>query len=551
MELPRYHDSRGQRWTLVAASKVTRLCPSLQSWRIVAESEILPRRSARAVRDELSRFADHPPDVSPPRFYLRGDEHHANDFYNVTEQVRATVSPSNNPDLWAYADRLAGRELLRTTVLPDPHQSLWSSNIMRLGRKLTDDVDVEGVLLASDWTPSFNARSMSWPWCPGMEDLSGERFPWVFIDGQPSALERLRLLDELRKRAQANLRALMEALGQQARLAVCLSMNKGRPWVVSPADLSKIGIVPVLDAAGCSLDDLEKPEAVLRTAETALAATPHALVGAEPAVESLLQGWGIAPLRITRNRIHSGATRGRVDPSVLVIRSREDGWSHAWDDATRPLNVTAARVVAVLAQIGVPCGIVDESEFDRRSSDGEQTALVVLAPARSLRCSTVERLSRQMDARKLLVAVEPVAHLIEGEASADLERLLARRRCLRIGGRGRDLQRDLVSALAKAGVESAVRLFRRDSGRPPMQTQQLLNHAPPTRYVTVMHRDESSLECLLEAEGQSDMERLEDGSWHACPYWHANEKTYAELEIAPDAPAVFRMSDAAAPRRRQ
>ncbi len=545
MHLPTHIDARGKRWALLTAAHLARMLPGATAWCVEAEQLTLPRRSPRRVRELLRELATTSSDAQAPSFYLRGDEHHLNDFYDVTEHVASAVAPHAGRGAWRHVDRFLGREIVLTRCVRSVRPTLWTSELKRLARLLAPEIDADGLLLGADWHPPYQPESPSWPWDPAVGSAIGDRLPWLFVEGQPSAEVRLRAVDVLAERACAGLREMADALPRGLMLASGMPMAPRRPWLTSPKLLAASGILPVLDASGCSADDIGRPEAALRVAEMAAAGAgevaPHALLpDADTAAGDILRSWGLSPLAGPSRPGPTPPPSGRIEPAAIVVKSREDGWSYAWNEPTEALTGLAAQAVSVLVRRGIPCVVTDERGLLRYTDRGSSCA-VILAPARTVRASTVELLDQRIAARHAVIVVEPAPHLVDGEHSERLERLLVHRRIRRVGERPPELERDLVEALHKARIDGLVRLFRRHDGLAPRDVRQTALRDGTRLFVTAMHGEDAAIDCLLEVRGQYSLERREGEDWTPWEHWHANGNTYAEVEAHPHVAYSFRL----------
>lgn len=520
------HDSEKIRWVPLSAKEFARCFPRHESFLLMAETlNVKTSQDTKKLFDWIEEDS--------ARIYLKGDLHHANDFYDITERVRNALRRGGieQDDL---TQRLLGRRLLKTSVRQARRPHWWSGELSRGVREYAASLGVEGVFLGDDWSPDFNPDDPIYPWISSLESRVsgfGEWAGWLFETGEPSVGARTRFYTTLRALALDNLAAASEG----CRLGVGLPWNRQRPWWLSPWELASRGLVPFLTTTlPLTLDSLSGSE-MARLSE--MAATSWKGVRSHlwaPRSSKGVLGWAKGGGFLMEPKTFS--IEGRPPADVLLLVGREDAWAHGWDDTTTYLTRQTHRTIEMLSTKGIEFSVTDELSFVEMSAL-INPSLVLVGPCRSVLSGTVSLLREWVEKGKPLGFVEPYPYLVEGKRETSLEALLARRRVHRLAVED---ERSWRALFRRARIRPCFRVFDRLTGEPfsPLYRQTLEhNKERNDTFVTGAVHPRS---ILVELEGMRQGVLLRDGVEIPTVSWHADGNTYFELTLEPNVPYLLR-----------
>ena len=519
---------------IVAARGFARHVPTHETWTLRAKTARLAASRAPQARDLLGDLCVTPDGSELVAILLCGDEHHQTDLYDITDAVAE--------DIEGAARRLRGRDALQLVRERASSPSWWTRDLASVAAHASGAPDVHGVLLLADWMPRYDPDDRAIPDPnPGARHLDDpERsIGWAFLTGQPSASVRAEAFAGLRRQAVDNLRACVSALGGR-RLAVTLPSAKRRPWLLSPAEIAEAGAVPFLDVSQVTWDTLLRGKSALDIPEL----MPHpgrGIVYREPdtRVATALHGMGFDVLATSAHPAadipHAAAPPARV----AIIRSRHDGWAHAWDASAIASDAVVSRFAETLLSRGVPFAVLDEGALENPSSVADIDALLI-APARALSRACLDALTRHADRGGAILAVEPVPHVVDGKPSPALEGLLTHRRLWLSPGDEGTTGKLLDALLRRAKAWREAGVYARPGGDRARGAVHLLTVGEGVDYLTYWHGDEAATAILVERgaprRAETWAESGDDGGWRPARYWHADGRTYLEVEAEPHGP---------------
>ncbi|MAF09922.1 hypothetical protein CMK11_05660 [Candidatus Poribacteria bacterium] len=528
-------DSRGKRWTIVAAREFALRVPLHETWSLRANRARLSGSRTPETRDVLRDLCLTRDGSELVAILLRGDEHHQADLYDITAAVSGDIEEA--------ARRLRGRDALQLARERAPLPSWWTRDLARgLASQTRDAADVHGVLLLADWMPRYDPDDGAIPdptldgdtAAAGPEDSVG----WAFVSGQPAASVRVDVFARLRRQAATNLRACVAALGDGA-LAVALPSAKRRPWYLSPAQIAETGAVPFLDASQITWDGLLGGKSALDVAEL----MPHAgrgvvYRGPDARVSTALHGFGFDVLATEQ---HPAAHVPRADAMparVAIVRARHDAWAHAWDAPSVDADAVVARVAQEFVHRGIPYAVVDEGALE---SPGGLSAFaaVVMAPMRALTRRSLDRFTRYVRDGGVALAIEPLPHVVGGQPSPALEGLLGHRRLRTSPSAGEALAKALESLGRRASLARESGVYARPAGDPALGAAHVLTVADGVDYMTCWHGDEEASGILTERAAPRRAEIWDGRAWLPVRHWHADGHTYIEIDTPPHAPRTI------------
>ena len=153
-------DRSGRRWAVVSARQ-TRGCPS-QTLRarfadlpgnpgqVLEELRVLMKPHEKPHGNSHSDPSAANPQAKTLGYFLRGDEHHQADYYDITEHLR-------QPE--RVAERLANRRVARIDAAPGP-ASWWSENLPQTAVRILEATGADALLLTADWTPPASRAAL-------------------------------------------------------------------------------------------------------------------------------------------------------------------------------------------------------------------------------------------------------------------------------------------------------------------------------------------------------------------------------------------------------
>lgn len=518
------HDS--VQWAPLSAKEFARRFPRHESFFLVAEALNV------GTSEDMKRLFEWIEEDSA-RIYLKGDLHHASDFYDITDRVRNALRKggTEQDDL---TQRLLGRRLLKTSVRQARRPHWWSGELARGVREYAVSLGVEGVFLGDDWSPDFHPDDPIYPWISSLEShVSGfdEWAGWLFETGEPSVGARTRFYTTLRALALENLTAASEG----CRLGVGLSWNRQRPWWLSPWELASRGLVPFLTTTlPLTLDSLSGSE---RARLSEMAATSWKGVRSHlwaPRSSKGVLGWATGGGLLMEPKTFS--MEGRPPADALLLVGREDAWAHGWNDTTTYLTRQTQRTIETLSAKGIEFLVTDELSFVEMSVS-INPSLVLVGPCRSLLSGTVSFLREWVEKGKPLGFVEPCPYLVEGRRETSLEALLARRRVRRFAVEDEKSWRGLFR---RAGIRPSFRAFDRLTGEPFSLLYRQTLERGEERDDTFVTGAALPRPLLVELRGLRQGTLLRDGAEIPTLSWHADGNTYFECTLEPNVPYLLR-----------
>ncbi len=535
-DLPIRVDSRGKRWAIVSARDFARQAPGHDTWTLRANLSSLIASREPAARDVLLDLCVTRDGGELVAILLCGDEHHLTDLYDITDALTEDIDEA--------ARRLQGRDALQLAREPAALPSWWTRYLAgSLAVHAANAPDVHGVLLLADWMPRYDPddRAIPDPTNDGSLHLDDpeRNIGWAFLTGQPSAAVRAGVFAGLRRRAVDNLRRCVSALGDR-RLAVTLPSAKRRPWLLSPADIAEAGAVPFLDASQVTWDTLLRGKSALDIPEL-MPFEGRGVVYREPdtRVATALHGFGFDVLATSPHPTVDIPRADAMPARVAIIRSRQDAWVHAWDAGAIASDAVISRFADRLVARGIPYAVLDEGAFGSPAGLAGIDALV-LAPTRALSRVGLDVLTRHVVDGGMILAVEPVPHLVDGQPSPVLEGLLLHRRVWRSPGDAGSVAKALAAFLRRAKARREAGVYARPTGDLAREVVHLLTVGEGVDYMTYWHRDEAARSILLERRVPRSVETWcgsDDGrQWRSAHHWHADGRTYTEVETKPHTP---------------
>ncbi|MDA1190985.1 MAG: hypothetical protein O3A46_04790 [Candidatus Poribacteria bacterium] len=506
----------GFRWAVVSAEAfAARFEHATTS--LVAETFEFPQNRLSDGWRALTELQRLPEGHALRGYFLRGDAHHLSDFYDITDDVQTDEN---------VAARLAGRTVARVTAVGEPLPHWWSDGIEPALESFARESNANGVLLAEDWTPTFDAPNR-FPFCERVIDRFERRaempfreaVAWLFVTGEPSVRVRRAYAGAMRELARESLARWKRV----APLGVAFALTGKRRWWFAPTGAAEVGATPFVFAHAVEADKINHPAMRRRLSEVA-AGFGEALASAP------------TDPRLTTFHAHGIVGEGspippdaEPAPSVLLIESREDGWAHAWDDETRAIRRFGDRFTSWLETLGISYATVDETllrDFLKRF----QPALLALLPTRGLSAPTLELLEGWTNAKRHVLAVEPLPTLLDGKPSGRLEDWLRERRVRHIEADGDEPDKRLGRLLQRRNAVAPFHVVRRDDGFAPRGLFRRFLRDSAAEYAVFHHADPDSA-LLIERTRETPVQRWTGAKWEPAPHWHANGFTYAEIEL--------------------
>jgi hypothetical protein len=537
LSVPILTDERGIRWASVGARAYRRRFPDHRTWLLRAEPLAFPKASPVEVLRFIQFHATLESDRLP-LFFLKGDEYHPTEFYDITSHIGRCLESGDEREKHDIAGRLAGRYALRVLTERGRLPNWWTESLAEGFASLAEETDADGILLESDWLPAFDTNAPVYAWSD--EAFEPSEFPvvlpWLFEVGEPSVRARMRALQALSESAAENLARCAQAF-ERKRLGVAFPLTWQRAWMFSPYLLSRRGIVPFLTALSAAKEELSQGASLLRLAETSLTVTPtlrprfSARRGSE-ASTGFLNGWGflLTDGDASRPPLPDDAT---LRPRLLLIHPRDDAWAHSFDEQTPYFAHARSRLAEWLTERGIPFGVADEACLEEVIGR-IQPRLVLLAPCRSVRVETVRVLGEWMGTRRTVVVVEPLPYLADGRASSELESFLTRPRLRRLDLEGRALDKTLTALLRKTGIAPEIGVYARATGLPLQTLRRQALDSTEGHYSVFFHAESEPLLVLVELPGEVSVQRWDGSAWRETSFWHANGNTYLELPAEPE-----------------
>ena len=162
---------------------------------------------------------------------------------------------------------------------------------------------------------------------------------------------------------------------------------------------------------------------------------------------------------------------------------------------------------------------------------------VLIPPCINLQGKTIDILRRFTSARGKLIAMEPLPYLMDGRSgdySYPLERLLYSRRTTILRGTREDKLRQLELLLNKIAGDGIEIYAKPDN----LKARSILKHHRKYGELDIclfLNTDQNKVDTLIEINGKLQVEEwsLESGKKYEPVQWHADNKTYVELQFAP------------------
>ena len=165
-------------------------------------------------------------------------------------------------------------------------------------------------------------------------------------------------------------------------------------------------------------------------------------------------------------------------------------------------------------------------------------SVVLIPPCINLQGKTVDMLRRFTSARGKLIAMEPLPYLMDGRTGDypyPLERLLQSRRTTILRGAREEKLRQLKILLDEKVAKVSIEIYARPEN---LQARSILKHHRRHEELDIcllLNTDQNQTDALIEINSESHVEEwsLESGKKYEPVQWHADNKTYAELQFAP------------------
>jgi len=532
-------DAAGVRWGRVSSRMLTDRFPHLRSIRLAAE--ILAFADSDPNGDEyLSVLLSSESVGSVRTWYLRGDEHHANAFYDISPMLRdATDSPASRRELGM---RLRGRSLVGLASVP--------TRVDWLSPDLTDAVlsfvpeDADGVVLASDLAPRDDPDGLSVPWGSPTERCWAELgsasevvLPWVFASGEPTVRARLRLLRAVREATRVSLHRLRQAL-EPRQLGVELAIWRSSPWTPSAVSLTAQRVTPVLQDRASSHRGGRSTSRTVALYEGLTAR----LVGG--VMRFHRDGAGpLAPAPLAA--VAMGATEAvaplEAQPiaDVLVIAPRSNEWAHAEDGAGTDYRAWVGSAIRRLEDLGVPFIVADEPDA-ASLLDRARFRAVLVCPCRTVSRDTLGTLQTARKRGSVVVVCEPAPYLCDGERSGELERCLSRRWLRRVDLRDPADDARFAAALRRARTGPVVECYEPDTGNRVRPCRRLALIAATEAHVSIQIERASQGDVIAEFAGTGALDRWGSGRWETVDSWVADGSTFTWFRPDADTASAYR-----------
>jgi len=165
-------------------------------------------------------------------------------------------------------------------------------------------------------------------------------------------------------------------------------------------------------------------------------------------------------------------------------------------------------------------------------------SVVLIPPCINLQGKTVDMLRRFTSARGKLIAMEPLPYLMDGRTGDypyPLERLLQSRRTTILRGTREEKLRQLKMLLDEKITKVGIKIYARPEN---LQARSILKHHRKHEELDIcllLNTDQNQTDALIEINSELHVEEwsLESGKKYEPVQWHADNKTYAELQFAP------------------
>jgi hypothetical protein len=162
---------------------------------------------------------------------------------------------------------------------------------------------------------------------------------------------------------------------------------------------------------------------------------------------------------------------------------------------------------------------------------------VLIPPCINLQEQTVDILRSFISARGKLIALEPLPYLMDckaGDYAYPLERLLGSRRTTVLRGAKAEKLRQLESLLDEM-AEVEIEIYARSEN---LKARSILKHHRKHENLAVcllLNAGQKQIDALIEINGEFYVEEwnLENGEKYEPVQWHADNKTYVELQFVP------------------
>ncbi|HIE27997.1 TPA: hypothetical protein EYP66_11995 [Candidatus Poribacteria bacterium] len=163
---------------------------------------------------------------------------------------------------------------------------------------------------------------------------------------------------------------------------------------------------------------------------------------------------------------------------------------------------------------------------------------VLIPPCINLQGKTVDVLRRFTSVRGKLIAMEPLPYLMDGRAGDypyPLERLLHSRRTTILRGTQEEKLRQLEMLLDDRIGEYGIEIYARPEN---LKAKSILKHHRKHKELDIcllLNADPNQIDALIEIKGELHVEEwsLESGEKYEPVQWHADSRTYVELQFLP------------------
>ena len=98
------------------------------------------------------------------------------------------------------------------------------------------------------------------------------------------------------------------------------------------------------------------------------------------------------------------------------------------------------------------------------------------------------------------------------------------------------MSKALAGLLRRARISAASGVYARPGGEPARGARSILTFSDGAEHLMYWHADEAAASILLERMEPRRAEGWTGDAWRSTDHWHADERTYVELDAAPHTP---------------